>query len=307
MQIRLKHRVEYLFLRALSGLVCVLPYRLALGLGAGLAWIAFHILRFRVKEAVRRIRLVLGDEVTESSARSIAWISMRNLCFNVVEIVRFPVIDERWVRRYVDTRGVDFIRARWRGERGAILAVPHTGNWDLAGVGASLMGLPIFFLARRQKNPLTDAFLNRLRGVTGVETVLTDSGSSALRRVVKNLHQGKVFALLPDVRARQAGITVPFFGGQAALATGMEMFARRADVPIFPACAFRDGWSHHRWVVFEPVRPDPEVDRETDQRRIMQEVMQIFDREIRAHPEQYFWYNKRWILDPLEPPPPSVP
>ncbi len=301
MRVLIKHRIEYVALRALSGLFCVLPYRVALAVGAGLAWIAFYILRFRVEEAMRRIQLVLGPECSGRQARRIAWISLRNLFFNGVEILRFPVMHRKWVETYVDIQCWGFIRERSAGQTGAILAVPHMGNWDLAGVGVSLLGVPIFFMARRQKNPLTDAYLNRLRGVTGVETVLTDD-SGALRKAVRNLKVGKVWALLPDVRARETGIEVGFLGGMAALATGMDAFARRAHVPIVPACAYRYGWTKHRWVTFDPVLPDHSVDKETDQRRIMEEVMTRFDAQIRSHPEQYFWYNKRWILDPLDPP-----
>jgi len=293
-KVRLKHRVEYLALRGLSLLFCLLPYRVALALGVAMAWFAFHIIRFRVTKAKRRIRLVLGDSV---DADRIAWISLRNLFLNTVDILRFPRIHKAWVERYVDTGGAEFMQTRWNPENGAILAVPHMGNWDLAGVGAHLMGFPVFFLARRQKNPLVDDLLNRMRGVTGVETVLTDS--TALRQIIRNLKAGKIFAMLPDVRAREASIQVEFLGGTADLATGMESFARHAGVPIFPAYALRIGWSRHRWVVLEPVVADPALDRETDQKRIMQEVMSQFDQAIRAMPEQYFWYNKRWILDPL--------
>jgi len=28
-------------------------------------------------------------------------------------------------------------------------------------------------------------------------------------------------------------------------------------------------------------------------------VMRHLDAAIRAHPEQYFWFNKRWVLEPL--------
>ncbi len=297
MTVRFKYRVEYVLLRGLSKLVCILPYRLALALGAGLAWLAFYVFRFRVSEAVRRIQYVLGDSVTPTEARQIAWRSLRNLFFNGIEILRFPRMTKEWVETHVDTSSVDFIKSHWDPARGAILAVPHMGNWDLAGVGANLMGLPIFFMARRQKNPLTDEFLNQLRGVTGVETILTDSHS--LRKVIRNIKKGKIFAMLPDVRARESGRLVPFLGGEAALATGMELFARHAQVPIFPAHAIREGWSRHRWVVFEPVYPDPTKDREVDQERLMKEVMALFDGVIRQHPDQYFWFNKRWILDPL--------
>jgi hypothetical protein len=33
-----------------------------------------------------------------------------------------------------------------------------------------------------------------------------------------------------------------------------------------------------------------------------QEVFTLIEREILDRPEQWFWYNKRWILDPLETP-----
>lgn len=298
MKVRAKHRIEYAVLRTLSAIACALPYRFALAFGAGLAWIAFYVVRFRVDEAVRRIQLVLGEEVDRRRARRIAWISLRNLFFNGIEILRFPRMTRKWVETHVDTSDMSVIEAQCPKDRGAILAVPHMGNWDLAGVGSNMMGLPVFFMARRQKNPLVDDFLNRLRGVTGVETILTDSG--ALRKVVRNLKSGKVFALLPDVRARESGVYVPFLGGTAALATGMVAFARHAEVPIFPACAFREGWTRQRWKVYDPIYTDPAADRGVDEQRIMNEVMARFDRVIRSHPEQYFWYNKRWILDPLD-------
>jgi lauroyl/myristoyl acyltransferase len=32
---------------------------------------------------------------------------------------------------------------------------------------------------------------------------------------------------------------------------------------------------------------------------MMEELMAQFSTAIKANPEQYFWYNKRWVLDPL--------
>jgi lauroyl/myristoyl acyltransferase len=53
------------------------------------------------------------------------------------------------------------------------------------------------------------------------------------------------------------------------------------------------------------VYSDPGLDKAEDCRRITQRVMDIFDAAIRAQPEQYFWYNKRWVLDPLRKPEPG--
>ena len=41
--------------------------------------------------------------------------------------------------------------------------------------------------------------------------------------------------------------------------------------------------------------------QEVDALRLTQLVMDVVDAEIRKDPGQWFWYNKRWILDPLEP------
>ena len=87
MKYRPKHVVEYLLLRTVCGLVGVLPYRLGLGLAWGVTRLAFSVGHWRRTEAVRRIRSVLGDTVTEREAQRIAWHSLRNMAFNLAEIV----------------------------------------------------------------------------------------------------------------------------------------------------------------------------------------------------------------------------
>ena len=78
------------------------------------------------------------------------------------------------------------------------------------------------------------------------------------------------------------------------------MFSRQTGAPILPAGLIREGWSRHRWKTFDPVRPDGSLDKQADWQRMTQKVLGLFDQFIREHPENYFWYNKRWVLDPLE-------
>ena len=49
----------------------------------------------------------------------------------------------------------------------------------------------------------------------------------------------------------------------------------------------------------EPIFPDKSLDDETDVRRLTETVMSSIEAQIRANPGQWFWYNKRWVLDPL--------
>jgi len=125
------------------------------------------------------------------------------------------------------------------------------GNWDLAGVAAQSYGVLILFMARRQKNPLTDAYLNRMRSSTGVETIMNDA--SAIRLALRRLAEGKVLAMLPDVRAKRQALDIAFLGGRANIGRGLAVFAREAGVPVFPCCAWREGWTRHHFRSMPPI------------------------------------------------------
>jgi lauroyl/myristoyl acyltransferase len=70
---------------------------------------------------------------------------------------------------------------------------------------------------------------------------------------------------------------------------------------VIPAVVRRVGWARHAWLAFDAVYPDPSRPKEEDWLRMTREVMAHFDRAVREAPDQYFWFNKRWVLDPLPP------
>lgn len=300
MKYRPKHLAEYAALRAVGFLVSILPYKLALGVGWLLAHIAHDLLKWRVKEARRRIREVFGDRFTELEVRRIAWISLRNTLFNAIEVIRIPSMSRTWVEAVTDCRSALRLYDEHRKEgQGAVFALPHMGNWDMAGVAVGMMDIPIFFITGKQRNPLFDDYVNRMRQSSGVDTIPKDD-KMLVRKVLKKLKGDGVLAMTNDLRSRTKAISVEFLGKQANIVGGMAVFARQAKVPIFPVIVTRIGWARHRWQVFEPILPDPSADKESEHTRLTQHVMRVFEQAVREQPEQYFWYNKRWVLDPFE-------
>jgi len=295
---KVKHVTEYALLRLLSAVIRRLPLRAAFILAWILAAFLHYILRFRVRSARERIRQVFGDRFTSREIGRIAWISWRNICFNVVEIVRAPSITLDHIQRYVRTEAFVRMKEFLASGTGAVLCVPHMGNWDLAGLSAHLMGIPFFFIARRQRNPYTDAYLNKMRQSTGAETIMSDD-QRMLRATVRRLKEGMVFAILPDVRSRTPALDISFLGYPANIANGAALFSHLAQVPVIPALTRRVGWFRHDWVLGAPIQPDASVPREADFQRITEHAFRFFEQAIRETPEQYFWYNKRWVLDPL--------
>jgi len=300
----LKHYSEYLLLRLLAGFINFLPYRAALSIGWTLGVLSHYLFRFRLKEARRRIKSVLGESVSDIECKRIAWISWRNTCFNAIEIIRMQHVDMEYINKYANAEVMDHIRGEVDAGRGLIMAVPHMGNWDLAGVSAHILGFPFLYIARRQKNELTNEYLNRMRSVTGIETIMSDD-RGILKNLVKRLRSGALFAMLPDVRNRTAALNISYLGANANIAAGMALFSKMANVPIFPGVFRREGWTKHVWKIFPPIYPDEKLSREEDYLRMTQHVFDLFTDAVKETPEQYFWYNKRWVLEPLSEKTPS--
>lgn len=302
--ILLKHRLEYGALIAVKKLVNLLPYRAALALGWLLAVVGFRVLRFRRAEAIRRIRSVFGDTLTPRRAEAVAWEAFRNFLFTAVESMRGERIDAAWVAGHVRAQPLfDFMKAR--AGMGAILALPHMGSWELGGAACRTQGIPFFSIAARQKNPLFNDYLNRQRTRSGIDILVR--GDVSLKGVIRRLKEGKCFAILPDVRNPAPALSVPFLGSNANVAAGMALFARQAGVPIVAVILTRQGWTRHTFTLLEPILPDPALDRDEDLLRMTRTIFAQFDAAIRETPGQWFWYNKRWILDPVAAPAPSEP
>jgi len=294
MKHRPKHILEYLLLRGLAALLNAVPYPVALLLGRGLAGASWLVMRRRLSRCDERLVAVFGERFSRAARRRILRTAWRNTCFSAVELLRGQRLNRRWIERHYAGDGLRVLLDHVATGRGAVLALPHMGNWEVAGQLASRMGAPIFAIARDQKNPLTTAYLSRVRATGGLETV--EIGDRLFARAVRRLRRGEVLAILPDIRAKTAPVVVDFLGGQAEIARGMALFARSANVPILPCILQRAGWSRHHWSIGAPIEPDASLDRDEDAHRMTQAVMNGIEKAVRAHPEQYFWFNKKWIL-----------
>ena len=298
MRYRAKHVVEYAALRSFAGLVSILPYRAALALGWMLAGLPHFLCGFRAKAARARIRQVFGGDMVPRDVRRVAWRAWQGVLFTGIEALRLPHVTLDWALSVCDCdRFLETLREHAASGRGAVLACPHMGAWELAAVTSRLAGVPIFSVAAAQKNPLANAYLDRLRGSAGAASIARGSGT--MKQVVRRLRSGGMLAILPDVRAATPGLRVAFLGGEANVGKGMAAFARSTDVPIFVCIPRRTGWGRHAISIHDPIQPDQSLSKAEDVQRMTEAVFGIIDEAIRRDPEQWFWYNKRWILDPL--------
>jgi KDO2-lipid IV(A) lauroyltransferase len=289
---------EYATLRFFCGLVNLIPYRIAMALAAFFGWCAFHVVRLHRRRTLERLRGVFPEK-TESELKRIAWRSFANILETGVEMIRAPKLTRKWMDRHVkDGKAYkDRLQAYVDEGKGVVIMVPHSGNWYMAAWSMAKYGLPLFAIAAKQRNPKVDAWMKRQ--YCDIEVV--DRGSAkALVEIKAKLESGRAFAILPDLRVREPDVEVDFLGGKANVSHAGAMFAVKCGSPIVVAVMRREGGQH----VFDHVatlRPDPAAeDKKAEAARLTREVMRLLDERIRLHPEDWFWYNKRWILEPVK-------
>ena len=294
----LKHVSEYLALRGIGTVAAALPYSLAMAWGRAQADLFFPLLGRRRREAFARIEEVFGTRFNRREIESIARQSWRNIVMNGMEMMRVGRADLEWARRVCPCdQYLRVLREHLQTGQGAILACPHTGSWEMGSVVSRLHGLPVFSIGAQQRNPLVNAYIQALREKPGIEII--PRGAGTMKRVFRKLKAGELLGILPDVRSREPGFSVPFLNGTANLHKGMGLFATQTGCPVFPVIAQRHGLVRHSLTLYPPVYPDPALDKQEDGLRITREVARVIDRAIQNEPGQWFWYNKRWILEPL--------
>ena len=182
--------------------------------------------------------------------------------------------------------GREQIDAALKAGRGAIMAVPHMGSWDVAGSLAGVLGYPIYAVAVGFPGSLEDAVVST-RQRFGLKVI--PLGRSAVRQLLNALKSNAVVALLCDL-PHGPGIQVEFFGRPAIVPGGPASLALKTGARLIPACQWRTGPGRYHVHLDDPLDLG-----EDDVRGVMQRVVRRFEGYIRERPEQ--WYAFRPLFE----------
>lgn len=282
--------LSYWAVKLLSHFVCLLPYRAAMMIGAGLAHLLWPFIPARRKRlAQTQIERCL--RVSPAEAARIARESTLRFGPMLMEVLRFPVL-RRHIEDYVTITGaLHTMRAALAQGKGAIIATSHSGNWELMGGALALAGLPIVGVAKRQSAAGMDRFINEYRALVGMHVTYR----SSVREMFRMIDQGWIIGLLSDQDpSRRDGVIVDFFGQETNAFTGAAAIARRCEVPIFPVFMHRRADEHHELIIEEPLYVEKTDDRAADVLRVTQEISAHIEAWIRRYPSEWFWLHDRW-------------
>jgi KDO2-lipid IV(A) lauroyltransferase len=289
-----KAALGYYLSRALSGLFGLLPESVIRRAGYRLGWFASFFAGDRFAMARRHQRRVQGPDVDDrKAARRVFGYYGRYWA----EVLWLHPRRRDLVLRQSTIEGVEHLHAGAGSGRGMILALPHMGNWESAGLRSAAEGARVLAVAEALPNHRIVDWFTQMRNMMDIDIVIARKGARVTGDLLARLQDGGTIALLCDRDLKGRGIPVTLFGEETTMPAGPAALAERTGAHLVPAgCYFRPG-AGNRFVV----HPRMEVpDLPTQEERVAaltQDLAAVMEGFIREAPEQWHLLVPNWPSD----------
>ena len=241
-------------------------------------------------KAVDRLRSNLVRVAPDHDPDALTRAALRSYARYWCEVFRLPVTSTERIVSGMRAVNEELFRTATSSDRGTVLALPHSGNWDHAGAWAGVTGVRFTTVAERLKpESLFDRFVE-FRESLGMEVLpLTGGARPPFDVLVERLEAGGTTCLLADRDLSARGVDVTFFGATARMPAGPASLALRTGAALIPVslCFLDDGWQ----VTFHP-----EVEH-TDVPTMTQALADAFARGIAEHPQDWHMLQRLWLDD----------
>jgi KDO2-lipid IV(A) lauroyltransferase len=242
----------------------------------------------------RHLRRVLGPGASEAEVHRLAARAMAAYARYWVDTFRVPSLSLEDLERGLSFSGREHIEAGLAAGRGAVLALPHLGGWELAGAYIARMGDPITVVVEELQPPEVFRWFVDLRRSMGMTVVPADSSAGAA--VARALKANQVVCLLSDRDLGGTGVPVDFFGERTTLPAGPATLALRTGAPLVPIAVYAT-WRGHEAVLRPPLDTIRRGAFRADVARITQDLAGELEALIRRAPDQWHLLQPNWPSD----------
>lgn len=213
------------------------------------------------------------------------------------EAFRLPTMNlPALARRLHDSvRGIENVEKALAAGRGVVMALPHSGNWDMAGVWlAQTFGTFTTVAERLEPESLYNRFI-AYRETLGFEVLPLSGGARPPFEVLcERLRDNRAVCLMAERDLTRSGVEVEFFGEATRMPAGSAKLAIATGAALLPVhCWFEDGDVQGWGISLQPA-----LDCSSgDVRVITQALADQFAANIAAHPADWHMMQPQWFAD----------
>jgi KDO2-lipid IV(A) lauroyltransferase len=178
-----------------------------------------------------------------------------------------------------------------------VVALTHSGNWDVVGAWAVQRYGGFATVAERLR---PEALFRRFvdyRESLGFEILPMTGGETPVRGLLRALRAGRIVCLVADRDLSHHGVPVDLFGHRASMPPGPASLAATTGAALLPlGCWFTgpgtgdddgEGWGFR-------IHPPVEVTGRADVPAATQAVADAFATEIAAHTQDWHMLQRIW-------------
>jgi phosphatidylinositol dimannoside acyltransferase len=253
-----------------------LPDRLVSLIISVISWVAMRRNGIHVRNLRRNLEYATGSPVNDELLQA----AVKSYFRGFYEVLALPAWSDMEIRRRVSVVNEHLVRESYAGS-GAVVALPHSGNWDLAGAWACVTGMPVTTVVEQLPPDEFAAFLS-FRERLGMQ-VLSHRDPEVLSALISAIRGRRVVCLLADRDLARTGVPVTWRGQQITMPAGPALVARRTGAALLPAvCQFTDGGM--AIVIGNCIQSRPGRDGLV---AMMQEVADFFANTIAKQPQDW--------------------
>jgi lauroyl/myristoyl acyltransferase len=249
------------------------------------------------------LRVVTGGTLPEPELAELTRRGLRSYARYWQEAFRLPTLSTERIVANTEVIGLEHLQKGRASGRGLVMVLPHSGNWDAAGVWfVDFLGGPFMTVAERLRpESLYNRFL-AYRESLGFRVMPLTGGPRPSTEVLREwLGEAGVTCLLVDRNLGSGGVPVDFFGRTATMPGGGALLAAQTGSALIPTvCQFTGGgWR----LVFSPEIPVDGPGRLKDRvGGAMQSVADAFADSIARQPEDWHMLGRIWPDVGADPP-----
>ncbi len=181
-----------------------------------------HLDQFR-----ENLRLATGRRAGRRLVRA----GIESYLRTVLEVFALPGWSAEQIVARVSSTGEENLRRAIAAE-GAVVALPHSGNWDLAGAWACVTGMPVTTVVEELSEPEFAAF-RRFREGLGMQ-VIGHRDPAVLAELMAAARNHRLICLVADRDLLGSGLPVSWRGHPVTMPAGPALVARRTGAALLP-------------------------------------------------------------------------
>lgn len=291
---RQRYRLEWLGLKLLSALVCLIPYRAIRPLASCAASLVWRFDARRREVTLANLSCAFGDRYDTRELDRIGRRSFGVFAGTMLELLWSPRLSREFLKKFGTQETLDPASRHAEQGRSVIYACLHAGNFEWTSkISVNLFG-PVPLIAQEFKNPLIGPLFDSWRSAVG-HTIFPRKG--VMIRMLRHLKEGGKFGVLVDLNLKPADgpVIIRCFGKYLTPVTRMPAeLALRTGASVVPVEILprKEGGHHLRYL------PEIPITESTTPAEIAQACWDALEPGLHAHPELWLWSYKHWRYRP---------